>query len=89
MNFFSFFCFRNLQESKEYTFRCRGEIDVKGKGKMVTYFLLGTDSKCVEEPDDEFQDLPVLGNKDNISLISAKSKSVSSGKHSSITCVIL
>lgn len=42
-----------------YAFRTRGQIEVKGKGKMTTYFLVGSPSRDVREPDDEFLSLPV------------------------------
>ena len=47
----------------EYFFRSRGEIEVKGKGKMSTFFLIGSKSKFVKEPNDEFVELPVVQEK--------------------------
>ncbi|KAK7102523.1 guanylate cyclase soluble subunit beta-2-like [Littorina saxatilis] len=41
-----------------YTFKDRGEIEVKGKGKMHTYFLVGYLSHHVKQPQDEFKQLP-------------------------------
>ena len=32
---------RHLTGTQDYVMRCRGEIEVKGKGKLTTYFLLG------------------------------------------------
>lgn len=82
---------RNLQESKEFICRCRGEIEVKGKGKMTTFFLIGTSSKRVREPDDEYRDLPVVGDKDILPQITfpKEPKLGSGGKHYSSTCVVL
>ena len=30
-----------LSLQQRYDFQCRGKIDIKGKGKMTTYFLIG------------------------------------------------
>ncbi|XP_045165881.1 guanylate cyclase soluble subunit beta-2-like isoform X5 [Mercenaria mercenaria] len=81
--------FKNLQESKDYSFRCRGEIDVKGKGKMTTFFLIGTKNKRVKEPDDDFSTLEVLGEDDPIPNITYPrgSKQISRGKSS--TCTVI
>ncbi|KAL8566650.1 hypothetical protein ACOMHN_055587 [Nucella lapillus] len=43
---------------KGYVFKSRGEIDVKGKGKVVTYFLVGTLDRDLYQPDDNFSSLP-------------------------------
>ena len=40
--------------------RNRDYIEVKGKGKMNTYFLIGNSRCRPKEPDDEFRHLPVL-----------------------------
>ena len=44
----------------EYRVRSRGDIEVKGKGTMSTFFLIGSKSKFVKEPNDEFTKLPVV-----------------------------
>ncbi|XP_076469689.1 guanylate cyclase soluble subunit beta-2-like [Babylonia areolata] len=44
--------------SRGYVFKCRGETEIKGKGKMVTYFLVGTLDRDLEQPDDTFSSLP-------------------------------
>ncbi|KAL8603727.1 hypothetical protein ACOMHN_024343 [Nucella lapillus] len=41
-----------------YVFKNRGEIEVKGKGKMTTYFLVGTLERDLKQPDDRFSFLP-------------------------------
>lgn len=41
-------------EGDSYLFRSRGETEIKGKGRMHTYFLLGRDDRPMTEPDDDF-----------------------------------
>ncbi|XP_064632525.1 guanylate cyclase soluble subunit beta-2-like [Lineus longissimus] len=43
-----------------YMFRDRGEVDVKGKGLMHTYFMLGNKEKTIPEPKDDCMELPVM-----------------------------
>lgn len=43
-----------------YILRDRGEIEVKGKGLMNTFFLIGKDKIKLKEPKDDFKDLPIL-----------------------------
>ena len=52
--------FRHLCEYDDFIFRSRGEIEVKGKGKMATFFLIGSKSKFVKEPQDECLDYPIV-----------------------------
>ena len=52
--------FRHLCEYEDLKFRSRGEIEVKGKGKMATFFLIGSKSKFVKEPQDECLDYPIM-----------------------------
>lgn len=83
--------FRNLHESKEskdYIFRCRGDIDVKGKGKMTTFFLVGRKDRIVDEPDDEYCELPRLGDADSVPNITfPRAQKKMSSKSS--TCVLV
>jgi hypothetical protein len=39
-------------------FKARGEITVKGKGTMKTYFLIGHVDRTRPQPNDEFSELP-------------------------------
>lgn len=43
-----------------FTFKRRGEIEVKGKGSMVTHFLISDGTTIVQEPTDDFTDNPTL-----------------------------
>ena len=52
--------FRHLCEYEDFIFRSRGEIEVKGKGKMATFFLIGSKSKFVKEPQDDCLDYPIV-----------------------------
>lgn len=54
------FVFDRALEGKGYRFRPRGEIQIKGKGAMKTYFLVGTTEKPLNEPKDEYSKLPVI-----------------------------
>ncbi|XP_070193833.1 uncharacterized protein [Littorina saxatilis] len=49
-------CLRN----SGFHFKRRGTIEVKGKGDMTTFFLVGDSDVTVLEPDDEFTSLPLL-----------------------------
>ncbi|XP_046380373.2 guanylate cyclase soluble subunit beta-2-like [Haliotis rufescens] len=51
----TFRCIRN----KGYQLKKRGQIQVKGKGEMTTYFLVGDKNRRVVEPDDDFTSLSV------------------------------
>ncbi|CAG5127190.1 unnamed protein product [Candidula unifasciata] len=42
-----------------YIFKHRGEMEIKGKGMMSTYFLCGHLNRCLTEPQDEFTELEV------------------------------
>ncbi|XP_059145420.1 guanylate cyclase soluble subunit beta-2-like [Physella acuta] len=42
-----------------YTFQHRGEMEVKGKGKMSTYFLCGRLNRRLKDPVDEYSELVV------------------------------
>ncbi|KAH9496326.1 Guanylate cyclase soluble subunit beta-2 [Bulinus truncatus] len=42
-----------------YAFQHRGEMEVKGKGKMSTYFLCGRLDRRLKNPDDEYSHLDV------------------------------
>ncbi|WAR26268.1 GCYB2-like protein [Mya arenaria] len=84
----------HLIQTKEYEFRCRGEVDVKGKGKMTTFFLLGTRDKRISEPLDEHIELPIEGanGTDAVKLTNHKTSSDVSGslgKGVSSTCNIV
>ena len=41
-------------------FKARGQIAIKGKGVMETYFLIGTSGRSITEPDDQFNELQVV-----------------------------
>lgn len=43
-----------------YLFQERGLVDIKGKGSMVTYFLVGNPVRTVKQPQDEFTNNPSL-----------------------------
>ena len=49
-----------------FMFKDRGEVAVKGKGVMETYFLIGTSDRSVAQPDDQFDDLPVVSHANPI-----------------------
>ena len=84
------FLHRCLQENNTYILRARGEIEVKGKGKMSTYFLVGTTSERVKEPDDEFLHLPMIGQNGDITTPTfPKNKPRMKEKSTSGTCAIL
>lgn len=42
-----------------YIFKRRGQMDVKGKGIMSTYFLCGHHNRLLNDPHDEFTELPL------------------------------
>jgi len=71
--------------------RCRGEIDVKGKGKMTTYFLLGKKTNELNlEPNDDYKMLPIVSQNgtDDYSDNCSNSKEMRSKRVSS-TCRIV
>lgn len=41
-----------------YVFKRRGQIEVKGKGCMTTFFLVGHNSRHTKQPQDQFTNLP-------------------------------
>ena len=41
-----------------YVFKRRGQIEVKGKGCMTTFFLVGHNSRRTKQPQDQFTNLP-------------------------------
>ena len=41
-----------------YVFKRRGEIEVKGKGVMTTFFLVGSGARSCRQPADGFSSLP-------------------------------
>ena len=45
-------------------FKARGQIAIKGKGVMETYFLIGTSGRSITEPDDQFNELQVVRQPD-------------------------
>ncbi|KAK7488571.1 hypothetical protein BaRGS_00020188, partial [Batillaria attramentaria] len=51
--------FRSLRNIG-FTFKRRGEMEIKGKGKMVTHFLIGDGENEVHEPEDSFSSYPLL-----------------------------
>ena len=54
-------CFSKLY-NQGYVFKRRGEIEVKGKGTMTTYFLVGTQRRALLQPRDHFAHQPdILG----------------------------
>ncbi|KAK3102962.1 hypothetical protein FSP39_015315 [Pinctada imbricata] len=65
-----------LLADKGYEFRARGQLEVKGKGLMSTYFLLGRDGHRVNEPDDAYMDLPIAGTEHD-----EESKTINGVKH--------
>ncbi|CAG5136593.1 unnamed protein product, partial [Candidula unifasciata] len=50
-----------------YICRDRGEVNVKGKGVMRTYFLIGREDKMMPEPNDEHCALPFARDRSNVS----------------------
>lgn len=46
-------------DKSNYILRDRGVIEVKGKGSMNTYILIGKGIKRLHEPNDSFSDLPI------------------------------
>ncbi|XP_064606184.1 guanylate cyclase soluble subunit beta-2-like [Liolophura sinensis] len=46
----------NKIQGGNYLFRTRGDTEIKGKGTMHTYFLIGRNDRHMKEPDDEFTD---------------------------------
>ncbi|XP_025108472.1 guanylate cyclase soluble subunit beta-2-like isoform X2 [Pomacea canaliculata] len=57
--------FRSLKNIG-FTFKRRGEVDIKGKGRMVTHFLISDGERDVLEPSDSFTGHPVLTDSDLI-----------------------
>ncbi|XP_059150487.1 guanylate cyclase soluble subunit beta-2-like [Physella acuta] len=43
-----------------FLFRSRGDVNIKGKGVMTTYFLVGRRGHALSEPDDQHARLPLL-----------------------------
>lgn len=67
-------CIFSALQNDAFVFRERGNLTVKGKGEMNTYFLIGKPSDT-REPTDEYINLPVLTtvgteNVDNLSSVS-------------------
>ena len=53
-------------DNKEYNFVPRGEIEVKGKGLMMTYFLKGNAKKTIKFPEEiEEEEAAAAKNKTN------------------------
>ncbi|KAL5013480.1 hypothetical protein ScPMuIL_007750, partial [Solemya velum] len=50
----------NALKGKGYLCRARGDVDIKGKGKMETYFLIGKINCNSKEPADEYCKLPIV-----------------------------
>ncbi|XP_052101287.1 guanylate cyclase soluble subunit beta-2-like isoform X3 [Mytilus californianus] len=50
-------------DKSDYILRDRGVIEVKGKGSMNTYILVGKGIKTLHEPNDSFNDLPIAMTK--------------------------
>ncbi|XP_052071456.1 guanylate cyclase soluble subunit beta-2-like [Mytilus californianus] len=53
----------SLLKDDHYVFRDRQCIEIKGKGLLHTYFLLGEDGKLLSEPEDVFHSLTILKNE--------------------------
>lgn len=81
----------------DYYLRDRGQIEVKGKGTMNTYFLIGKGSSTIPEPDDSLNLLPIFKSKLSISHTSQikiidtnqNNKQIKSKSAKSSTCLIL
>ncbi|XP_071136356.1 guanylate cyclase soluble subunit beta-2-like [Mytilus edulis] len=52
----------SLLKDDHYVFRDRQCIEVKGKGSLHTYFLVGENGKLLSEPEDIFRNLSILKN---------------------------
>ncbi|KAL8603738.1 hypothetical protein ACOMHN_024354 [Nucella lapillus] len=61
-----------------YVFKQRGEVEVKGKGKMVTYFLVGSQDQTLPQPSDDVTHLPDIVRADPIRRVRRTSTSASS-----------
>lgn len=44
----------DILRARGYRLRCRGTVDVKGKGNMVTYFLDGVGDAIIDHPADVY-----------------------------------
>ena len=87
------------KDSKEdYLLLDRGPIEVKGKGVMNTYFLIGKGSDQIPQPEDSFTQLPlyksrsskVKDQKQQIKAIDSngKNKTIKATNANSSTCLI-
>lgn len=51
-----------MLKDDHYVFRDRQCIEVKGKGSLHTYFLVGENGRLLSEPEDIFRNLTILKN---------------------------
>lgn len=60
LSLFPLFSFASILCTSGFQFKLRGEMDIKGKGLMVTHFLIGDGERSISEPLDNYTDHPVL-----------------------------
>jgi len=72
----------------DYIFRDRGQLDVKGKGLLSTYFLLGQNGNLMTEPEDHYCNLPLIS-QDGVQMQVTEIKGEKKQKTISETCNVL
>jgi len=72
----------------DYIFRDRGQLDVKGKGLLSTYFLLGQNGNVMTEPEDLYCNLPLIS-RDGVQMQVTEIKGETKRKTISETCNVL
>ncbi|ESO98999.1 hypothetical protein LOTGIDRAFT_142368, partial [Lottia gigantea] len=71
-----------------FLYKQRGDITVKGKGCMATYFLVGSDTTLIEEPNDAFSQHSVLNQNIDLKVCNSSKNKIDS-KTRSRACEIL
>ena len=72
----------------DYIFRDRGQLDVKGKGLLNTYFLLGQKGNLMTEPEDHYCNLPLIS-QDGVQIQVMEIKGGKKRKTISETCNVI